>query len=448
MKIKSSILSIFLIMVVLISACSSPAATTVAPVATEVPATSAPAATAVPTATTAPEPSPVPPTAEPTNVPEITLTVWASDAYVDGLKSMVSAAKEEYGVNLIVEQVVFDDLLQQFQLAAPAGEGPDIVFHAHNTLGEMVKNGLVLPLDLSAIETQYAPAAVSAWQYDGEQYGLPVNTENVGFFINTDVVPNCPATWAEVQEISSKISANNTSDMTTNKYGFVRMEKDPYHYFPLMSAFGGYVFGMTDTGFNPEDVGLDSEGALDAARFWDGYIKAGLQPSGVDGETMMTMFESGQSAMTITGPWYTQRVIDSGIKFKICPIPGAKLSHGRPFMGSYGYVLSAFSKNPDVAKIFVTDFLGSEANMRAMYQASPSVPANLAVLASIDDPYLAAYGEAGIDAIPMPAIPEMSSVWAAWRDAIVLIAQQSDTPENAFRTAAQQIRTLIAESKK
>jgi maltose-binding protein MalE len=46
--------------------------------------------------------------------------------------------------------------------------------------------------------------------------------------------------------------------------------------------------------------------------------------------------------------------------------------------------------------------------------------------------------------LPMPAIPEMSAVWTSWGNAEQLIAQQSEAPDTAFKTAAEQIRTAIA----
>jgi arabinogalactan oligomer / maltooligosaccharide transport system substrate-binding protein len=375
----------------------------------------------------------------------LTITLWTNDTHAPAFDVMADAAMEEFGVTLIIEVLPFADLFEQFNLAAPAGEGPDILVAPHNLIGEFATNGLAVPLELGELANQYSDAALVAWQYDGEQYGLPFNTENVGFFINTDIVSECPATWTDVMEISREIAADNDADIKTNKYGFVRMEGDPYHFYPLMTAFGGYVFGRTDEGYNPEDVGLDSEGALAAAEFWDEYVKEGLQPPGVDGDTMMTLFESGQSAMTITGPWYTQRVIDSGINFEICPIPGEVSEFGEPFMGSFGYVISAFGDDPNLMVIFLKEFLGTEENMRIMYETAPKVPAQLDVLASIDDPYLAAYGVAGRTAQPMPAIPEMSAVWSAFGNAVTLVSQQSDEPVNAFTTAAEQIRTAIAE---
>jgi arabinogalactan oligomer / maltooligosaccharide transport system substrate-binding protein len=376
---------------------------------------------------------------------KLIITIWSNEGQAPALEQMADAALAEYGVTLVVESLIFEDMYEQYNLSAPAGQGPDIIVAPHNTIGELSTSGLAVPLDLSDIADQYSQAALAAWQYNGDQYGLPFNTENVGFFINTDVVAECPATWTEVMAISREISADNDSNIATNKYGFVRMEGDPYHFYPIMTAFGGYVFGRTDEGYNPDDVGLDSEGALAAAEFWDQYIKEGLQPAGVDGDTMMELFESGQSAMTITGPWYTQRVIDSGINFQICSIPGEVVEQGQPFMGSFGFVVNPFSENADLAVIFVKEFLGSEENAQILFEATQKVPAHLGALATLDDPYLAAYGEAGLTAQAMPAIPEMTAVWSAFNNAVTLVSQQGDDPVNAFTTAAEQIRTAIAE---
>ncbi|MEZ4518767.1 MAG: extracellular solute-binding protein [Chloroflexota bacterium] len=375
---------------------------------------------------------------------DVTLTVWVDEKQYDVINGMVDELKNEYGATLVVEQFGFGDLQNQFLFAAPAGEGPDVMVTAHNTLGEIVSNGLVSPIELGDAAADYAPAALQAWQYNGEQYGLPYATENVGFFINKDVVPECPATWDDVLEISREISADNDDDIPTNKYGFVTIENDPYHFFPIMTAFGGYVFGLTDQGYDPNDVGIDSEGSLASAIFWDDYIKEGLQPPGVDAAAIMDLFETGQSAMTITGPWNTQRVEESGINYEICPIPGEVLETGRPFMGSFGFVINAFSENPLLAQIFVKEFLGREETMQALYDATPQVPAYLAVLDKLDDPNLVAFGKAGENALAMPAIPEMNSVWEAWGNAITLISQQGDGPEDAFRNAANQIRTAIS----
>ncbi len=446
MKNKNMIVSLLLALAILVSACSTPAT------ATPAPATTAPQAAepTVAVATTAPAAAPTDaPTADAaTDQPALTLTIWTDDNFTKALEKMVEPVQKEYGVKLVVQQLKFEEVMNQFQLAAPAGQGPDILVTNNGNVGELVKNGLVIPLSLGDVAPKYDPVAIKAWQYNGEQYGLPINTENVGFFINKDIVPACPTTWTEVRDISRKISASNGDNVDTNKYGFVLNETDAYHWYPLMTAFGGYVFAVTDKGYNPQDLGLDSEGTLAAAKYWDAYIKEKLQPAGIDDEIMLQFFETGKAAMIITGPWWTKRVVASGIKFEICPIPGEVKKNGQPFLGSFGYVISGFSKNQSLAEIFVKDFLSREENMRAIFDNTPQPPANLAVIASLTDPYLAAFAVAGKDALPLPAIPEMGAVWEGWTNALTLVSQQRDDPVNAFTTAAEQIRKKIAEGTK
>lgn len=427
------------------AAAGAEAAAAEAAAAAEEAAASAKATADAAAAAAAAEPTEAP-TAEATVDSGLSLTIWADNTRAPILRDLATTFQEEYGVTLIVEELGFGDIRDQLTIAGPAGQGPDIIVGAHDWLGELVSNGVLAPIDLGAKEGDFAPAAIQAFTYDGELYGMPNATENVALFINTDIVPECPATWDEVMDISMERAANNTDDVATNQYGFVRMEGDPYHFFPIQTAFGGYVFGVTDEGYDPTDVGIDSEGSLAAATWWDEFVKAGLQPPAVDWDTMHLMFESGQSAMTITGPWATSRIADSGIPYEICPIPGEVNETGSPFLGAQGFMISAFAKDPLLAQIFLTEFVATPEVMQAFYDADPRVPAYLPVLDALDDPNIAAFGEAGMNALPMPAIPEMASVWDAWGNAVVLISQQGDDAVNAFTNAAEQIRTAIEES--
>ena len=66
------------------------------------------------------------------------------------------------------------------------------------------------------------------------------------------------------------------------------------------------------------------------------------------------------------------------------------------------------------------------------------------VLEMVDDPDMAAFGSAGENAMPMPALAEMGSVWGAWDSAIALIIQGELSPEQALTDAQNQIQELIA----
>src|SRR5690606_28220636 len=117
------------------------------------------------------------------------------------------------------------DIKRLFQIAGPVGEGPDVIIGPHDWVGEMVANGTLAPVDAGNLVDQFSPAAINAFTYDGELYGLPYSTENVAFFINTDLVPECPATWDDVYQISADLHAADPE-----QYGFVRQGNpgDPY----------------------------------------------------------------------------------------------------------------------------------------------------------------------------------------------------------------------------
>jgi arabinogalactan oligomer / maltooligosaccharide transport system substrate-binding protein len=83
--------------------------------------------------------------------------------------------------------------------------------------------------------------------------------------------------------------------------------------------------------------------------------------------------------------------------------------------------------------------------MQAMFEAEPRASAYLSVRDAIDDADLAMFAEAGAEGFPMPAIPEMASVWEAWGNAKELVITLQQSGEEAFSTAAEQVRELIEE---
>jgi arabinogalactan oligomer/maltooligosaccharide transport system substrate-binding protein len=409
---------------------------------------------AVPTEAPAEEPTEEPteaPAEEPTEEPTeelaeeaaeeavVQLTVWADDTRASILEELGAAFTEQYGVDIVVEQLGFGDIRDQLKVAGPAGEGPDILIGPHDWLGELVINGLLAPVDLGEKEDLFLDAAVQAFIYEGTLYGMPYATENVAFFRNPELVPDAPTTWDEVREIAAQLEADGTVQQ-----GYVLQQGDAYHFFPIMTAFGGYVFGFDAEGnYNAEDVGIDSEGSIAAAEWLDAMVKDGhLQPD-VDWDTMHVLFENGDAAMLITGPWALDRLKEAGIPYAISNLPAGPAGEAQPFLGVQGFMVSAFSDEPLLAQTFLLEFVATEETMQKLYEVGARPAAFLPVLEKIEDADMASLGEAGQDGLPMPAIPAMSAVWAAWGDAITIIFQQQTPPDEAFTNAAEQIRTAI-----
>ena len=230
--------------------------------------------------------------------------IWTDNTRRAAVQDIAGAFADENGITVDVQELAFGDIRDQLSLTAPTGEGPDIVIGAHDWLGELVANGVLEPLDLSAIADGFNPVAIKAFTYDGQTYGLPYAIENVALVRNTDLVPEAPATFEEMMQIATDYKAEHTDPSALGLAVQVGPQGDPYHLQPFLSAFGGYIFAQNADGtFNPDDVGIDSEGGLATATWLQEQAAAGLLSADVTYDTMIEAFGSGNAPFAITGPW-------------------------------------------------------------------------------------------------------------------------------------------------
>jgi maltose-binding protein MalE len=367
--------------------------------------------------------------------PEISITIWADDTRAPILLELADAFQAEYGVALVVEQVA--DIRDQFVIAAPAGEGPDIILGAHDWLGQLVDSGLLAPMDLGDKADAFIDVALTGFTFDGQLYGMPYATENMAFFYNTDLVDEAPTTWEEVMEVGGQLQSDGSVTYAMGLTGTT------YDAFPLQTAFGGYVFGLdADGNYDPSDVGIDSPGMIAAGDFLQQAVADGLISDSTDWDTNHVLFESGEVPFLMAGPWALDRLRESGVPYAITNFPGG----GRPFAGIQGFMVNALSENVLLAQAFLTEFVATDEVMTELYLSGNRPSAFASVLAATDDADLAAFGEAGAEAVLMPAIPEMGAVWGSWGDSFSLILTQEQTAEEALTSGAAQIRDLIGGS--
>lgn len=434
--------ALLLTLVLVLAACGAPAAPAepaAAPAEEEAAAEEPAADEAAEEAEAEPTEAPAEEAAPTTDGPS--LTIWADDTRAPVLEELGQAFQDEYGIAVVITEKGFGDIRDDFAVAGPAGEGPDIIIGAHDWLGQLVENGLLAEISLGDGADNFLPAAVQGFTYDGVLYGMPYATENVAFVYNPELVEEAPATWSEVTEVAAQLEADGAVPQ-----GYIRQEGDPYHFFPIQTAFGGYVFGLTDEGYDAADVGIDSEGSIAAATWLDGMVKEGhlSADAAVDYDIMHAAFEAGDAAMMITGPWALSRIRESGIPYAVASIPG-EVQDAQPFLGIQGFMISNFSDDPLLAQTFLQEFVATDATMQAIFEADPRPSAYLPVRDAIDDVDLAAFAAAGENGLAMPAIPEMSAVWDSWGNAVTLVTQQREAPDAAFVSAAEQIRAAIGE---
>ncbi len=418
MKKLSFLFSLLVIASMVLTACGGGTTPTTAPVVTEPPVV----ATEAPT----------------TAAPAGTLRIWADDTRAPILQELAPDFLTKYNVELVVE--LKSALRDDFQTAAPVGEGPDILFGvAHDQGGTLVSNGLVAPIDLGDRVSEFDPNAISACTYDGKLYCMPYATENIGFFYNTDLVPTPPTTWDEVVSMGEALKAEGKVDYIMAVTGTT------YDAYPLYTAFGGYIFGKdANGGWNPQDLGIGSDGMIAGVQWLSDNVANGNLPKDWDWANNHALFETGKAPFIMAGPWALDRIRESNVPYAVGNFPSGPAGEGYPFAGTQGIYVNAQSENALLAQAFLTEFVATEDTMQKLYDAGKRPSAFLAVLNKTDDPDLKAMAAAGTNATMMPAIPAMGSVWANWDSAVVLARDGKQDAAASMADGAAKIAALIA----
>ena len=151
--------------------------------------------------------------------------------------------------------VISEDVRAQTIQGNSSGDVPDLFTGAHDWLGELTSNGVVAPVDLGAKSSSFEPASLLGTTYEGHNYGVPFALENVALLVNKDLAPECPATLDDVA--SNGLALVKDKKATLALALQIGETGDPYHWYPVFTADGGYIFGTNaDGSYNPEDLGM------------------------------------------------------------------------------------------------------------------------------------------------------------------------------------------------
>jgi maltose-binding protein MalE len=393
--------------------------------------------TAAPTTTTTAAPTT---TTEP--APAVELLVWADANRAPVVEAIAPAFTEATGVEVSVEIVDFGQIKDQVGVAGPAGEGPDIFIGAHDWTGELAANGVIAPIDLGAKYNDFFDVALTAFNFEGLNYGVPYALEAIAMYYNTDLVAEAPTAFEDIAAICDGIEGIEACvGIPGGGDG-----GDAYHNYPFVSALGGYIFAYDSaTGYDPSDVGLDSEAAVAGVQFLADQVAAGVVAS-TNYDNAKNLFLEGSAPFWVTGPWERGNLeSQDAVNWAVAKLPTIEGSAPAPFVGAQGFFLSAFSENTLIAQSFLLDFVATDETMTALYEADPRGPAFKSVAEGLaDDPVAQAFALSAADGNPMPNIPQMGSVWGPLGDNLLLVRNGEATAADAMAAAAEAVRAALA----
>ncbi|MFT0761861.1 extracellular solute-binding protein [Scrofimicrobium sp. R131] len=369
------------------------------------------------------------------------ITVWVDETRQGPVSEAAKKFTEETGTKVDLVLKNFDDIRADFTAQVPTGEGPDITVGANDWVGEFTANGVVAPVELGDKAGDFQESAIQAFTYNGQVYAVPYAIENIALIRNTDLAPEAPATWDDMMAAADAAGA---------KYKFlIQMngeEGDPYTFYPLQTSFGSTVFKQSDDGSYTPDLNL-AEGGAEYAQFLADNGPKGTDVFNQDRtyDIVVDAFSKGESPFLIGGPWMLDAINQGGINVAIDPVPSAGGQEARPFAGVQGFYLSAKAQNPLLATNFLTNYMATEDAQYALYEAGGRPPAlKAAADKAAQDPITAGFMKAGENALPMPSIPEMASVWTPWgRTEAAIISGAEADPAAAWERMIGDIQKAI-----
>lgn len=371
------------------------------------------------------------------------LVVWVNDEDIaeEVSQQMFNEYTEKTGIKIVLERVSLPDQIQELALAGPAGDGPDLFFQPQDRLGDVVSQGLALPIDYSDEElTGFSEAAVDAFTYEGEIYGAPVAIETYFAFYNKSIMNKPPTTIDEVFEMSKEFT-----DRSQDKYGFL-VSPEFYYLYSFINSYGGYVFGEEGGVYDPEDIGLNNDGAVEGLTKYQEFITEGLLPKTLTVDILDGLFKEGKAGMVISGPWNMPIYAEAlGDDLATAPLPQMNGEVAPSFVGVKSWLISYYSKHPDWAED-LAKFLTNDENSQHYYDITGELPPRQDILDKINDPIYAGYTEQIEYGTPMPNIPAMSAVWDM-DNAIELINNGEDVKE-VLDDVVQNIKDKISISGK
>ena len=366
-----------------------------------------------------------------TTAPIPPLVVWVDDtlaAVLDGYAADFEAAT---GIPVSIETHDIGGIVPQAIESIEEGTGPDLFYGSHRWLGQLQSAGLISDVPIPDPQA-YLPLALAAFTSQGVLYGLPYTIETPALYFNMALIPEAPQGFSDLAAVCESLA------ITVRCLGMP--SDDPETHLAIVTAFGGYGFGPGEDGFDGTDIGLDSEGALFAADFID---EQSLMGSLVPGDEAIRQFEEGKAAFLLARPMSNPGPTEWGA----VPYQPFGALESAIVAEVYGFMVSSASTQPVAARVFLTEFVGTDEPMFDLFSVSFVGPARVSAYedAVRTDPRIAAFTPSGTDPkVLLAPKPELDDLLAAFGNALSLISsrQYTDATPDA-RTAFSQVATAL-----
>jgi maltose/maltodextrin transport system substrate-binding protein len=370
------------------------------------------------------------------------LLIWMDADRASAMQLVANKFEQDYGIPVRIETP--EKITDNFPLAAQAGKGPDIVIWAHDKVGEWADGGIIAPIEVTAAyKQQFYPMAWDAVRHRRQLWGYPISLEAIGLIYNKKLVHGAPPTQlSELVALHEKLKSEcpGTSSILWDY-------TNPYYSWGIMASGGGYVFGKIGDGYDPRNVGVATEGAVEALSEIVQLIDAGVLPRmASSGEMPQELMTRGKLAMIISGPWDWPNLMKNGIDFGVVPMPGVNGKLGKAFIGVQVAYINRNSPNRDLVKEFVEKYAFTKESLCALDHVKPiGIPAMVSLYDELSrsNPLLGEMKRCADEGEVMPNIPQTARFWTSVGTALELTTSGRSKPADALAEAQRNMLKAV-----
>ena len=285
----------------------------------------------------------------PAGMPKAKLTILfgsSGTSETDALKAATADWGKQTGST--VEVTPASNLDQQLAQGFSSNTPPDLFYMDPSKLGTYAKAGDLWSYgDQLPNKSDFYPALVKSFTYNGQLYCAPKDQSTLALWINTAdwtaaglTDADIPTTWDQLDAVAKKLSTGGRVGLALSP------TRDRVDAFFVQN--GGYLVNDAGTAAT-----VNSEQNIAALTFVKKMLTDGAMKWSSDLNTGWggEAFGTNKSAMTIEGPWMFGALKSDypNIKYKIVPLPAGPTGTKGTRVFTNDWAISAASKNHDQA---------------------------------------------------------------------------------------------------
>jgi maltose-binding protein MalE len=278
-----------------------------------------------------------------------TIIIWADDERGPALKKFIEAKNAALqGYTVKVTTYASYDALDSAWKKASAASAPDIMFHPVGEAITAAKSGRALPIILTATaKSNFSTTALKYGQYQGRQYGLPLDVDTTAMYWNTKFGA-APKTLADFAAAFDKAKAAGTASV-----GLCAGD-GTWGSLPFITAVGGGAWGYQKDGItpNPSDVLVNSKAAVaNIKKYFIGSNGKGTGFFAWDGwDGCGQKWLDGKAMAINTGSWRIAATKAAKIDFTLQAVPTIDgTGTSRAWAGFGGAFVTTYANDHGVA---------------------------------------------------------------------------------------------------